>query len=114
MTPQPPGLLTRLFALIALIKLKRGYTDVIGADLGIIGAEDAGSKATPKFTADVDAGERQPDRDATVSLSTAMKAVYMESRRGTGGSPRSSGGDEAWQQAQVGAYGQLADGYVRR
>ncbi len=29
-TPQPPGLLTRLFALVALIKLKPGYNDAIG------------------------------------------------------------------------------------
>lgn len=50
-TAQPPGLLTRLFALIARVKLAAGYTDAIGPDLQIIGAEDAGDETKPKFTA---------------------------------------------------------------
>lgn len=82
-TPQPPGLLTRLFALVALIKLKPGYTDSIGADLGIIGAEDTTDKATPKFSADVTQGSGS--QTATLSFfKYGHQGVHIESRRGTG------------------------------
>lgn len=47
-----PGTLTRIFALIAKMKLSAGYTDAIGTDLGIVGSAET-EKALPKFSADL-------------------------------------------------------------
>jgi len=46
---RPPGVLTRLFNQVARIKLAAGYTDVIGTDLGIIGAADTAEHPVPTF-----------------------------------------------------------------
>lgn len=39
--PQPPGALNRIFAVVQQIKEATGYTDAIGADLGLIGPEES-------------------------------------------------------------------------
>ena len=44
-TPVNSGALTRIFALVQTIKDSAGYTDAIGSDLGIVGAE----KGAPDF-----------------------------------------------------------------
>ena len=43
----PPGALTRLFEFVREIKESDGYTETIGQDLGIIGAEDTAEHASP-------------------------------------------------------------------
>ena len=45
-----PGVLTRLFNLIARIKIGTGYTESIGLDLGIVGGLDATEHLTPEYT----------------------------------------------------------------
>ena len=77
-----PGSLNRIFALIAKMKLSAGYTEAIGTDLGIVGAEQT-EKALPKFSADL----LQGAGCQCVKLSFAKyghMGVYIESRRGTG------------------------------
>ncbi len=52
-----PGALDRLFQLIADIKNSDGYTEVIGKDLGIVGAEKTGpdlATIQPKITAKIE------------------------------------------------------------
>ena len=50
-TPAPePGVLTRLYNLVARIKIGTGYTDSIGLDLGIVGGVDATEHLTPEYT----------------------------------------------------------------
>jgi hypothetical protein len=83
-TAQPPGLLTRLFALIALIKKKPGYTEAIGSDLGTEGAEDAEEKATPKFLTSLLQGDGQQSVSFTF-YKYGHQGVYIESRRGPNG-----------------------------
>jgi len=46
---RPPGVLTRLFNLVARMKLASGYTVPIGTDLGIIGAADTTEHPVPTF-----------------------------------------------------------------
>ncbi len=55
--PVKPGALDRLFQLIADIKNSAGYTEVIGKDLGIVGAEKTGpdlASIQPKITAEIE------------------------------------------------------------
>ena len=55
--PVKPGALDRLFQLIADIKNSAGYTEVIGKDLGIVGAEKTGpdfATIQPKITAKIE------------------------------------------------------------
>ena len=49
------GGLTRLFALIAKMKLDSHFTEAIGTDLGVIGQEET-ARPTPKFTAALEQG----------------------------------------------------------
>jgi hypothetical protein len=82
-TPMLPGALTRIFALIARIKLDPGYTEAMGQDLGIIGAEQ-GEKSSPKLTAKPEQG----DGCQCVRLTFAKyghMGVHLESRRGPAG-----------------------------
>jgi hypothetical protein len=77
-----PGTLTRIFALIAKMKLSAGYTDAIGTDLGIVGSAET-EKALPKFSAEL----LQGGGCQCVKLSFYKynhMGVYIESRRGTG------------------------------
>ena len=82
-TARKPGALTRIFAMVARIKLDPAYTEAMGTDLGIIGAEDAGEHPVPKFNIEV-----QQVGDAQVVRIGLFKyghmAVYIESRRGGG------------------------------
>jgi hypothetical protein len=81
-TATPPGVLTRLFALIAKMKLAAGYTEAIGTDLGVIGPEET-PKSTPKFTATLEQGSGSQ----SVKLrfyKYGHQGVYAESRRGSG------------------------------
>jgi hypothetical protein len=81
-TPQLPGLLNRIFTLVAKIKLSGTYTQAIGTDLGIVGATET-EKPAPKFTGKSEQG----DGCECVRLSFAKYShmgVYIESRRGTG------------------------------
>lgn len=81
-TATPPGLLTRIFALIAKMKLSAGYTEAIGTDLGIVGTEGT-EKATPKFLIAPEQGEGCQCVKLTFYKYGHM-GVYIESRRGTG------------------------------
>jgi hypothetical protein len=81
-TAVPPGVLTRIFALIAKMKLSSNYTDAIGTDLGIIGSE-ATEKALPKFSADLVQGAGCQCVKLTFSKYGHM-GVYIEGKRGTG------------------------------
>lgn len=77
-----PGTLTRIFALVAKMKLSGAMTEAIATDLGIIGAEET-AKATPKFSAEAEQGAGCQ----CVRLRFAKyghMGVYIESRRGTG------------------------------
>ncbi|MDP1589076.1 MAG: hypothetical protein Q8M07_15100 [Prosthecobacter sp.] len=77
-----PGVLTRIFALIAKMKLSPGYTEAIGTDLGIVGSQ-ATEKAVPKFLAELLQGSGCQCVKLTFYKYTHM-GVYIESRRGTG------------------------------
>jgi hypothetical protein len=81
-TAAPPGVLTRLFTLIAKMKLDAGFTEAIGTDLGVIGQEET-PKPAPKQTATVEQGSGCQ----CVRLAFAKyghMGVHIESRRGTG------------------------------
>ena len=80
---QLPGALTRIFDLIGAMKRAAGYTEAIGTDMRIIGAEDSVTAAAPRFTADAVQGAG--------SQSAVLKffkyghmGVHIESRRGNG------------------------------
>ena len=51
--PRKPGALTRIFTMVAKIKLDPAYTEKMGTDLGIVGAEDTVEHPLPKFTVEV-------------------------------------------------------------
>ena len=51
-----PGVLTRLFNLIARIKISKGYTESIGVDLGVVGGFDATEHLTPEYTVTTERG----------------------------------------------------------
>ena len=77
-----PGALTRIFALIAKMKLHAGYTEAIGTDLGVVGPEET-EKPVPKFLTDLLQGGGCQCVKLTFYKYTHM-GVYIESRRGTG------------------------------
>lgn len=77
-----PGTLTRIFALVSDMKRSSAYTEFIGTDLGIVGAEET-EKASPKFTAET----MQGMLCECVRLRFAKyghMGVTIESRRGAG------------------------------
>jgi hypothetical protein len=89
-TPATPGALTRIFALIAKMKLAAGYNDTIGTDLRIVGSEGT-EKATPKFSATLEQGAACQ----CVRLSFfkyGHMGVYIETRRG---------GSQVWEMLTV-------------
>ncbi len=51
--PRKPGALTRIFAMVAKIKLDPAYTEMMGTDLGIVGSAEASTHPVPKFTAEL-------------------------------------------------------------
>ena len=79
----PPGVLTRLFALIQKIKDAAAYTTVIGEDLQIIGAEDNANHPTPVVKLEVEQGGAGQFVKISFFKYSHM-GVYIESRRGTG------------------------------
>ncbi len=81
-TAVEPGLLTRIFNLAATIKLAPGYTQAIGTDLGIIGAEEA-EKSIPKVSSKVEQGTNCQCVKLTFAKYGHM-GVYLESRRSGG------------------------------
>jgi len=81
-TAVPPGVLNRIFALIAKMKLSSNYAEAIGTDLGIVGSE-ATEKALPKFSAELLQGAGCQCVKLTFAKYGHM-GVYIESRRGTG------------------------------
>ena len=81
-TATPPGTLTRIFALVAKMKLSAGYTEAIGTDLGVVGAQET-EKPVPKFIAEL----LQGAGCQCVKLGFykyGHMGVYIECRRGTG------------------------------
>lgn len=81
-TVPPPGALTRIFTLIAKMKLSPNYTEAIGTDLGVVGAEET-AKPLPKFRAEMLQGTGCQCVKLTFAKYTHM-GVYIEGRRGTG------------------------------
>ena len=82
-TARPPGVLNRLFNQIGRIKLSGSYTETIGTDLGVIGAEDATEHPVPEFTLTVQQGTTS--QIVRIDFTKfGHKGVYLESRRGTG------------------------------
>lgn len=77
-----PGTLTRLFALIAKLKLSAGYTEAIGTDLGVVGSETT-EKALPKFLTELMQGAGCQCVKLTFYKYTHM-GVHIEGRRGAG------------------------------
>ena len=77
-----PGVLNRIFTLVAKMKLSAGYTEAIGTDLGIVGAEET-AKPVPKFSAELLQGAGCQCVRLAFFKYTHM-GVYIESRRGTG------------------------------
>jgi hypothetical protein len=80
----PPGVLPRLFDLVASIKTNPAYTPAIGQDLQIIGAEDGSTHDTPGLTATAQDGATQQAALLKFTKYGHM-GVYIESQRGTGG-----------------------------
>jgi hypothetical protein len=83
-TATVPGVLTRIFALIAKMKLHAAYTEAIGTDLGIVGTVDGSSPGVPKFLAVAEQGAGCQCVRLTFYKYGHM-GVYIESRRGSGG-----------------------------
>jgi hypothetical protein len=85
----PPGVLTRLFDLVALIKASPGYTKAIGLELGIEvpdSSEGGGTPAPPtgpEVKAAAIMGVHGPAGRLTFVKQGHM-GVYIESRRGAG------------------------------
>ena len=82
-TATPPGVLTRIFALIAKMKLSPNYTEAIGTDLGVVGSEET-EKAVPKFLTELLQGGACQCVKLTFYKYTHM-GVYIECRRGASG-----------------------------
>ena len=79
-----PGTLTRIFALIAKMKLSAGYTGVIGTEMGIVGSgKDPSTCPVPRVSTGLLQG-----RVCQYVLLKFFKymhmGVYIESRRGSG------------------------------
>ena len=82
-TPALPGVATRIFDQAAILKRSPFYTDVIGTDLGIIGAETTAQPTAPKLTVKAEQGGVIQCVKLVFSKYLHM-GVHIESRRGTG------------------------------
>ena len=82
MTAALPGTLTRIFALVAKVKLNANYTEAIGTDLGVVGPAETG-KAAPKFLTELQQGGGCQCVKLTFYKYTHT-GVHIESKRGTG------------------------------
>lgn len=78
-TAQLPGSLDRIFRQIAAMKLAGAYTEAIGTDLGIVGAEET-EKPLPKFIVTLEQG---PECECVklVFYKYGHEGVYIEGRR---------------------------------
>ena len=79
---QLPGALTRIFALIAKMKLGAGYVESIGTEMGIVGAEET-DKTAPKFLIEVLQGATHQSAKL-VLYKYGHQGVVIEGRRGAG------------------------------
>lgn len=77
-----PGALTRIFTLVAKIKLAAGYTEAIGTDLGVIGSQET-EKPLPKISVEAVQGTGCQCVRLRFSKYTHM-GVYIEGRRAAG------------------------------
>ena len=75
----PPGALTRLFALVGVIKAAPGYNETIGFDLRIVPRQDTTEHPVPEFTLKLEqgAGVQTVRIDFT---KYGHQGVYIESR----------------------------------
>lgn len=86
-TAAPPGALTRIFALIAKMKLSAAYTEAIGTDLGVVGAvagNPPGASNTARFLTELLQGAGQQTVKLTFYKYGHM-GVWIECRRGANG-----------------------------
>lgn len=83
--PVPPGVLTRVFELVAIIKAAPGYNETIGEDLGIIGsaATQHEDQATPAFKLHLQPGPACQAVKITFKK-YGHQGVWIECQRGTG------------------------------
>ncbi|MBI5393701.1 MAG: hypothetical protein HZA91_00210 [Verrucomicrobia bacterium] len=79
----PPGALTRLFDLVAMIKDAPAYTDTIGEDLGIIAPEDASDHPVPVFKLEAVQGAGCQSVKISFTKYSHM-GVWIECRRAGG------------------------------
>ena len=82
-----PGTLTRIFTLIAKMKLSANYTEAIGTDLGIVGAvvgNTPGVNPVPRVLTELLQGNGAQTVKITFFKYGHM-GVYIESRRGANG-----------------------------
>jgi hypothetical protein len=77
------GALTRIFALVGTIKLLPGYTEAIGLQLGIVGAEAAAENPVPTFSLKVERGETS-EVVRVIFRKYGRPGVAIYSRRGGG------------------------------
>lgn len=82
----PAGALLRIFDLVQDIKNATGYTEAIGLDLRIVGAEAAADHPVPAFKTKVEDGAGCQCVRLTFTKYGHM-GVYIESRRGGASSP---------------------------
>ena len=82
----PPGALTRIFDLVSEIKEADAYTETIGQDLKIIGAEEPSSQTAPKLRLAVEQGGGC-ECVKIGFVKYGHMGVFIESRRGGAGAP---------------------------
>ena len=82
-----PGALTRIFTLVAKMKLSPNFTEAIGTDLGTVGAAvtPAPSTASPRFLTDLLQGGGGAQTLKITFYKHGHMGVYIESRRGANG-----------------------------
>lgn len=81
--PVPAGALRRIFSMVQTIKARREYTEAMGLQLGIVGAEDATVRSTPGVTTRLEQGPVCQGVRFTIQH-YAHEGVVLESRRGGG------------------------------
>ena len=81
--PVPPGALQRIFAFVQTIKSRPEYTEEIGLQLGIVGAEDTAVHSAPSFTTKVEQGPTCQCVRFNIRK-YEHEGVALESKRGNG------------------------------
>lgn len=87
---KPPGSVTRILAYVQTLKATPGFTDVMAADLGVIGAENTEDHPSPTFKLIVGQGAGCQCVEIPFTKFT-HEGVVIESRRGAG----------AWEQIAI-------------